>query len=108
RIQAFLLLPIAGEMFVRTDAAAWALVPLHALAFFVTALVCHRTLADDRPPPERSTEFYLCIAAGGALGGLFNVFVAPTLFRTLLEYPLGLIAAAMLRPPPAEAGGARD
>src|SRR4029077_15282101 len=43
--------------------------------------------------------------AGGALGGLFNVFVAPTVFRTLLEYPIGLCAAALLRPAPAGGPG---
>jgi SAM-dependent methyltransferase len=97
--QAMLLVPIAVEMFLRTDAAAWALVPLHTAAFFASALVCHRELANSRPDAESSTTFYLYIAAGGALGGMFNVFVAPLAFHTLLEYPLGLVAAAMLRPP---------
>ena len=102
RVQAVLFLPIAAEMFLRTDAAAWTLVPLHALMFLVTALLCHQTLADSRPAGSRVTEFYLVVAAGGALGGLFNVFVAPLLFRTLLEYPIGLVAAALLRALPAE------
>jgi SAM-dependent methyltransferase len=100
RIQAFLLLPLAAEMFMRTDASAQVLVPMHTVAFFVTALVCHQALARSRPAAERSTEFYLYVAAGGALGGLFNVFAAPLLFRNLFEYPLGLIAAALLRPAP--------
>jgi SAM-dependent methyltransferase len=100
RIQGFLLLPIAAEMFMRTGASAAVLVPLHVLAFFVTALVCHQAIARSRPPAERSTEFYLVVALGGALGGLFNVFAAPTMFSSLLEYPVGLIAAALLRPAP--------
>jgi len=100
RIQGFLLLPIAAEMFMRTGASAAVLVPLHVLAFFVTALVCHQEIARSRPPAARSTEFYLVVALGGALGGLFNVFAAPTMFRSLLEYPVGLIAAALLRPAP--------
>ena len=103
RVQAVLFLPIAAEMFLRTDAAAWTLVPLHALMFFVTALLCHQTLADSRPTGARVTEFYLVVAAGGALGGLFNVLVAPFLFRTLLEYPIGLVAAALLPAIPREA-----
>jgi SAM-dependent methyltransferase len=102
RVQTVLFLPIAAEMFMRTDAAAWTLVPLHALMFFVTALWCHQALADSRPAGSRVTEFYLVVAAGGALGGLVNVFVAPLLFRTLLEYPVGLVAAALLRALPAE------
>jgi SAM-dependent methyltransferase len=96
--QPFVLLPVAAEMFIRVDAAAVALIPLHAAAFFVSALVCHQSLAASRPPADRSTEFYFWLAAGGALGGLANVFLAPLLFSGVLEYPLGLVAAALLRP----------
>jgi hypothetical protein len=110
-LQPFVLLPLAVEMFLGAAGASWAFVPLHAVAFFVTALVCHQALADDRPTGLASTEFYLWMAAGGALGGLFNVFAAPVLFRSVLEYPLGLVAAALLRPspgpPPADARRAR-
>jgi hypothetical protein len=98
RAQPFLLVPVAAEMFLRTDAAAWALLPLHLVTFAACALVCHGRLADSRPPAERSTEFYLWIALGGALGGLVNVFLAPAIFSRVLEYPLGLAAAALLRP----------
>jgi SAM-dependent methyltransferase len=93
-------------MFLTTEGSALVLIPIHAAVFFVTALVCHQTLAQSRPTAERSTEFYLWIAFGGALGGLFNVFLAPLLFRSLVEYPLGLVAAALLRPRPAEAADA--
>jgi hypothetical protein len=94
----FFLILIAVEFFLKTNGAAWPLIPLHGLAFFVMALACHQLLAATRPAADRSTEFYLWVAAGGALGGLFNVFVAPLAFRTLLEYPLGLVAVALLRP----------
>ena len=103
--QPFALLPLAAEMFIRVDAAAVALIPLHAAGFFVTALVCHQTLAASRPPADRSTEFYAWLAAGGALGGLANVFLAPLLFKGVIEYPLALVAAALLRP--ADAGSDR-
>ena len=99
RVQAFLLVPVAAEMFLHTQAAAPVLVPLHALTFFVTALACHQALAASRPTGPRSTEFYLIVAAGGALGGLCNVFLAPVVFRGLYEYPLALVAVALLRPP---------
>ena len=102
-LQPLLLVPLMAEMFLTTEGSALVLIPIHALLFFVTALVCHQTLAASRPAADRSTEFYLWIAFGGALGGLFNVFLAPLLFRSLLEYPLGLVAAALLRPAPAGA-----
>jgi hypothetical protein len=97
-LQPFFLTLIAVEFFLKTTGPTWPLIPVHAAAFFVLALGCHQTLAASRPPAERSTTFYLWVAAGGALGGLFNVLLAPLAFRTLLEYPLGLIAAALLRP----------
>ena len=104
-LQPMLLVPLMAEMFLTTEGSALILIPIHAAVFFVTALVCHQTLAQSRPTAERSTEFYLWIAFGGALGGLFNVFLAPLLFRSLVEYPLGLVAAALLRPRPADAAG---
>ncbi|MGQ0639307.1 MAG: fused MFS/spermidine synthase [Gemmatimonadaceae bacterium] len=71
---------------------------LHLLAFFVTAMVCHRELADARPRVEYLTGFYLWIAVGGLLGGAFNVLLAPTLYDTVREYPYALILALGLRP----------
>jgi SAM-dependent methyltransferase len=97
-LQPLLLVPLAAEMFVTTAGGALLLIPVHLAAFFVTALCCHQTLAQSRPAAARSTEFYLWIAFGGALGGLFNVFLAPVLFRSVVEYPLGFVAAALLRP----------
>ena len=100
-LQPLLLVPLAAEMFVTTAGGALVLIPVHLATFFVTALCCHQTLAASRPSAARSTEFYLWIAFGGALGGLFNVFLAPVLFRSVVEYPLGFVAAALLRPAPA-------
>jgi SAM-dependent methyltransferase len=71
---------------------------LHLLAFFVTAMVCHGELAQDRPSTAHLTEYYLWIAVGGVLGGIFNAIVAPLLFTGLTEYPLILVLACLLRP----------
>jgi len=76
-------------------------VPLEALAhlltFFLTALVCHTELANRRPGVESLTPFYLCMSAGGAIGGMFNALVAPALFSSTYEYYLGIVAACGLR-----------
>lgn len=76
------------------------LLPLHLLVFFVTALVCHGELATSKPPPSRLTDFYLCIAVGGVLGGIFNALVAPAVFDSVLEYPLTILIACAVRPWP--------
>ncbi|MEY4487626.1 MAG: hypothetical protein RIQ79_134 [Verrucomicrobiota bacterium] len=40
-------------------------------AMFFACMLCHGELARLKPAPRRLTEFYLCMSAGGALGGLF-------------------------------------
>ncbi len=69
-------------------------------AFTLTAAVCHTELAKQRPDVGRLTGYYLLISVGGALGGLFSALLAPILFLGPWEYPLLLIAACLLRPPP--------
>lgn len=75
-------------------------IPLHLAALFVTALVCHGELARRRPSVSHLTEFYLWIAVGGVLGGIFNVLVAPVLFTRTWEYPIVLTLACLARPWP--------
>jgi hypothetical protein len=79
-------------------ASWWALMLAHLLTLFVAAMVCHGELARDRPSVGRLTEFYLWLSVGGAAGGLFNALIAPLVFRTVIEYPLALLAACLLRP----------
>lgn len=74
-----------------------AIVLLHLCFFFVAAMVCHNKLAGDRPTASRLAEFYLCVAIGGMLGGLFNTLIAPTAFNTIIEYPLVIVLACLIR-----------
>jgi hypothetical protein len=90
------LLPLVAMMAAQVTSPLELLLPLHLLVFFVAAMVCHGELAGDRPHPRHLTEFYLWLAAGGALGGLFNAIVAPLLFDTVLEYPVVLVVACMV------------
>jgi hypothetical protein len=74
---------------------------LHLVALFVVAMGCHGELARLRPSTRHLTAFYLCMSIGGVLGGLFNALVAPTVFTTVVEYPLALVLACLLMPRPA-------
>jgi hypothetical protein len=74
------------------------LVCLHLGTFFVVALGCHGELARKRPAPVRLTEYYLVIAAAGALGGVGNALIAPVLFTGVAEYPFVLVVACLLVP----------
>jgi hypothetical protein len=69
---------------------------LYLSALLVTCMICHGELARSRPSPRYLTTFYVTVAAGGALGGLFVALVAPHLFTEFLEYPIGLAAACLL------------
>lgn len=81
-------------------------IPLHFLAFFAAALVCHGRLAQSRPSAHQLTEFYVWMSAGGAVGGLFNTLIAPLIFVTTAEYPLGLVAVCLLGLPAGRSNGA--
>jgi spermidine synthase len=76
----------------------WALFPLHLGLLLVAGLVCHGRLAAERPPPERLTEFYFWLSLGGVLGGVFNGLLAPFVFDRVAEYPLALVALALVAP----------
>ena len=106
RVQPFLLLPLIVNMAVGMTAWPAAYLPFHVAAFVLAALICHMQLAAQQPAVEHLTEFYLWISVGGMLGGVFNVLIAPLVFSSIAEYPIGLVLAALLRP--TEPGVARS
>jgi hypothetical protein len=63
-------------------------------------LVCctllHGELYRLRPPPERLTEFYMSVSAGGAVGGLFVGLLAPHVFQDYDELGVSLVAGGVL------------
>jgi hypothetical protein len=91
-----LFLPLVLTIALPSRVPIWVVIPLHLATFFVVGLLCDYSLADDRPSADHLTEFYLWISVGGALGGVFNALLAPVLFTSVLEYPLGLILAALV------------
>ncbi len=96
-IQAALVAACTGLMPFQTGEWAFIFV-VHLATFFFTTLMCHQLLARRRPPPDRLTEFYLLMSLGGVVGGAFTAMVAPTIFQTVIEYPLVLILVALFRP----------
>jgi hypothetical protein len=73
-------------------------IPLHLLAFFAGSVACHHVLARARPPLRDATAFYLAIAVGGLLGGVWNVLISPLLFDRIVEYPLAMTLACLVAP----------
>ena len=66
------------------------------LLLFVGCMICHGEAARERPSPARLTCFYLYISLGGALGGIFVSLIAPRIFPGYWEFPLGILACAVL------------
>ena len=62
----------------------------YLIALFAGCMVCHGELARMKPDPRYITSFFLYLAAGGALGGLFAAIIAPRIFRGYWEYQLAL------------------
>jgi SAM-dependent methyltransferase len=72
------------------------MIPFFAMGLFICCMVCHGELARLKPHPSRLTSFYVMIALGGALGGVFVALIAPHVFNGFYELPLGLAACAIV------------
>lgn len=90
---------VVYTMAIGSQRPLWLLLALHLAALLVAALMCHGALAANRPGATQVTDFYLWVALGGVLGGVFNALLAPVVFPTLIEYPVAIVAACLLRPP---------
>jgi hypothetical protein len=69
---------------------------VYLIALFITCMICQGELRLSRPEPRYLTTFYLTIAAGGVVGGVFVALIAPRVFTEFNEYPIGLAAACLL------------
>jgi hypothetical protein len=96
-----LLAPLLGFMayYIYTDSGNTpinTIIPLFAAGLFVACMVCHGELAKRKPATRYLTLFYLMVSLGGALGGAVVALIAPHVFRSYWELPLGMIACALL------------
>ncbi|HLK08614.1 MAG TPA: hypothetical protein VKV30_11745, partial [Candidatus Angelobacter sp.] len=71
-------------------------VPAICAALFIACLFCHGELHRRRPSPRYATQYYLFIAAGGALGSMFVGVLAPLIFRGSYELAWSLVYTAAL------------
>lgn len=97
-------MPLAGAGFL---AMAWAIVylpsslllkggiPIFCAGVFLGCFYCHGELALRKPAASRLTEFYILMAAGGALGSLLVAFGAPVVFSAYSELPVAMSISAM-------------
>ena len=71
-------------------------IAIYTSAMFACCMICHGEMVRRRPAAAHLTTFYLYVALGGALGGVFVSLVAPLLFDGFWELHLGLLATAVL------------
>ena len=94
-IAPYLLVPAGIAMFIGDRLTLMITIAVLLAALFAISTALHYRLYQSRPDPARLTTFYLAVATGGALGGLFCAILAPLLFDWTYEYPLLLLAAAV-------------
>jgi len=70
------------------------LILVFCVGLFAAAMMCHGELAALKPSPAALTHFYLMVAFGGMLGGVFVGLVAPRIFDAYYELPLALLLSA--------------
>ncbi|GGB14672.1 hypothetical protein GCM10011380_00060 [Sphingomonas metalli] len=98
RMAPITILLFGGVMMAGYRSGPWFTLFVALLLLFVASVSLHTALYRQRPAPERLTGFYLAMAAGGALGGVFAGLIAPVLFDWTWEYPILILAAGALAP----------
>lgn len=71
-------------------------IAVFCFVLFVYCMICHGELARLKPPARSLTAFYLSIAGGGAIGGVFVALVAPLIFAGYWELHLSVFGAFVL------------
>jgi SAM-dependent methyltransferase len=71
---------------------------LGLVMLLIVAVALHSEMYRLRPAAAHLTAFYLAMAVGGLLGGVFCAILAPSLFDWAYEHPLLIVAAALLLP----------
>jgi hypothetical protein len=87
---------LCWALFHAGDLPVWKQLLFYSGGLFVCCMVCHGELYRLRPEPRLLTGYYLLIAAGGALGGLFVAVLAPLIFTDYYELHWGLAGCAVL------------
>lgn len=95
RVWTTLLIPsLAGSVYLLLNDEAHILVQIATFSatLFSACMICHGELVRLKPSIQHLTAFYLMIALGGSLGGVFVTLVAPAIFQRYWEFHVGLVA----------------
>ncbi len=87
---------VVWVMFVGVDVPILVQIGVYSGVLFLCSMACHGELARLKPHTRYLTAYYLAIAGGGALGGVFVALIAPLVFRSFLELHVGLVGCCTL------------
>ncbi len=90
------VLLLGWTAFAQGSAPLWAQLGAALSVLFGAALLCHGQLVAERPAPEQLTSFYLYLAWGGVLGGVFVSLLAPAIFSDYYEVELSTLGTFVL------------
>lgn len=77
------------------DLGVGVIIAVYAVMLFSGCMVCHGEVYRLRPSERHLTGFYLMIALGGAMGGVFVAIIAPRIFTLYHELHFGLLATVL-------------
>ena len=80
----------------RSGANIFSQVLIYCLLLLVACMVCHGELVKLKPADRYLTSFYLMVAVGGALGGIFAAVIAPRIFTGYWEFHLAIWTSALM------------
>jgi len=89
---------LAGLVFVKANSGESLAVALPVLlgGLFVIAMFCHGQLSERKPEGAGGAIFYVSIATGGAVGGVFVGLLSPVVFNDFFELPVACALALIL------------
>jgi hypothetical protein len=99
RVFAGALLPAAFTvvwLFENKTLSVPAQIGLYSIVLFVFCMAAHGELTRLKPDPRLLTSYYVSIAAGGALGGVFVAIVAPHVFSGFQELHVAVALGGLL------------
>jgi hypothetical protein len=90
------VLAVLFQFLTNSTDPAWLVIILHLGLVFSGCLCLHSNLVETLPSHDQVTNFYLWISLGGVIAGLLHTFVAPLVFNQVWEYPIAIVATALM------------
>jgi hypothetical protein len=80
----------------RSGANIFSQLLIYCVLLFAACMVCHGELVKLKPEDRYLTSFYLMVAVGGAVGGIFAAVIAPRIFTGYWEFHLAIWTSALM------------